>query len=90
MEKPSPCDQMEMATHPSETWKVSTTSCCALSQAPLPEGKNELANPSPDQELDTVFILSAEAFRAAGATVTDVLCDPSPPPLRSLLCTFLL
>ena len=90
MEKASPCDQMEKPTHPSQTWKVSTTSCCALSQAPLPEGKNELANPSPEQELGTVAILSAEAFRFHCAIVNDVLRDPSPPPLRSLLCTFLL
>lgn len=90
MERPSPCDQMGMPAHPSQTWKVSTTSCCTLSQAPLPEAKKELANPCSEQELGTVSMLSAEAFHSDGATVTDILRDPSPPPLRSLLCTFLL
>jgi hypothetical protein len=90
MDKPSTCDQMEMQTHPSGTWKVRTISCCAMSQAPLPEGKNELSNPAPAQELATVSILSAEAMHRDRQALTDLLTELSPPPLRSLLCTFLL
>ena len=90
MDKPSPCDQMDMPTHTSETWKVSTISCCAMSQAPLSEAKHELSSPGPEQELATVSILSAEVTHAERQDFTDGLRDPSPPPQQSLLCTFLL
>ena len=90
MDKPSPCDQMDMPTHQSETRKASTTNCCALSQAPLPERKNELSAPESEQQLVPVATLPKEVFHPYAATVTDVLRDPSPPPSPSLLCTFLL
>jgi hypothetical protein len=90
MVKPSPCDQIDMPAHPCETWKVSTISCCAMSQAPLPEAKHELSSPGPEQQLATVATLSAEAVHPERQAPTDVLHDPSPPPRQSLLCTFLL
>ena len=90
MDKPSPCDQMDMPTHPSQTWRIGTISCCALSQVPLPEAKHELSSPGPEQELAVVPVLSGQVTHTEGQARTNVLRDLSPPPQQSLLCTFLL
>jgi hypothetical protein len=90
MDKPSPCGQLDMPMQPSETWKVQMVACCAISQSPLPEAKNDLSSPGPEQDPATVSILSAEATHAERHALADVLRDPSPPPKQSLLCTFLL
>ena len=85
------CDQMEMGTKTSLTVTAGTASCCAISQAPMPEAKSAHSTPAPQQGPKSITVLAtAEAMNHGNDRIVDVPQDASPPPPQSLLCTFLI
>ena len=86
----SECDRMDMGTECAPVVTAPAASCCAASQAPLPEAKNELSVPAGESDLATVTVPVAEALRFEIKNLSDVPKDVPPPPLQPLLCTFLI
>jgi hypothetical protein len=84
------CDRMNMDEVGTRAVASASTSCCHVAQAPLPEPQYK----SYDLSLSAVpsvirgALLEPPAAGNQGPAV-DVQ-DPSPPPLQSLLCTFLI
>lgn len=82
--------EMNQADEPPVSVSHLTKSCCTISQAPLPEaqtwaGNFDVATP-PALASTTVVTTQPVASR----WVTEIAWESSPPPLRSLLCTFLI
>jgi hypothetical protein len=69
----------------------SDDSCCAISQAPLPEMQYKAAEVSPATTTIavTVNMLAVPPIRPS-STLLAVVEEPSPPSLQSLFCTFLI
>jgi hypothetical protein len=90
METKAQCEKMDMTEHPSRTLTAGSTSCCVVSQAPLPESKNE-ASPTCDARTSAGPLVSlGKVIEPDNAPVVSGPRDPSPPPQQSLLCTFLI
>lgn len=88
----SKCDKMDMdmGTLPVETVCAQSQSCCAISQAPLPESRNNASKISPEEQLVADPTPSNVELQLVHGGINYVPVDVSPPPLRSLLCTFLI
>jgi len=81
---------MEHAEEPPVSVSRSGRTCCAISVAPLPEAQNWAGS----------FAVAALAASTSSAVVAtqpverawspEIAQDSSPPPLQSLLCTFLI
>jgi len=86
------CERMGMgqAEMPSVAVSDASKTCCAISEAPLPEAQTWTGS----------FAVAAPPTLAAGlvaatkplerAWFSEIALDSSPPPLQSLLCTFLI
>ena len=81
---------MEQAEKPTVTFSNASKSCCVISEAPLPEAQTGTgsfsAAAAPAVGLDAIIATQP----AENAPYRDVKQDLSPPPLQSLLCTFLI
>lgn len=83
------CDKIDMGEHTAPTVTSRSNSCCAISQAPLPEFKTGVSKIAVKLEL-AVAQTSATAVNSEKVRASSVPLELSPPPLRSLLCTFLI
>jgi hypothetical protein len=84
------CDKMDMSTAPAQTIGARSVSCCAMSQAPLPESRKEASKISPQEEPVAVPAMMVGVINFEDARGLDVPQDVSPGPQQSLLCTFLI
>ena len=89
-ETQSQCENMDMGIPPVQSITTQTASCCTVSQAPLPESKSELAKSSAQVPAENLLSRTAEIIERDDTHTTPDLQDTSPPPLQSLLCTFLI
>ena len=90
-ETQSQCDKMAMGEHRAPAAVTSRSdSCCAISQAPLPEPKTEVSKTTVKLELAPAFTSATQVLNSEKVRPRNVLQELSPPPLRSLLCTFLI
>jgi hypothetical protein len=87
----SPCDHMQSHKGGAQLSGGSNDSCCAISQAPLPEMQYKAAEVSPATTTIavTVKMLAVPPIRPS-STLLAVVENPSPPSLQSLFCTFLI
>jgi len=90
VETQSPCDKMDMGEHTAQSIMTRSASCCVVSQAPLPESKNEVSKTSVKLEKAATLVLANEEVNSASFRLRSQSQELSPPPLRSLLCTFLI
>ena len=86
----SQCDKMDMGEHAAQSMTAGSTSCCVVSQAPLPESKTEASKTTVKLELAATLTSVTNAEIPQNVHPRSVPQKPSPPPLRSLLCTFLI
>jgi hypothetical protein len=89
METQSQCDQMDMSAPCDPSMTARNTSCCVVSQAPVPTSKSEGSSPSIQEKSEPLDVLAAglvhfESLDLYGAR------QYSSPPQQSLLCTFLI
>jgi hypothetical protein len=87
----SPCGHMQSHKGEAQLSGGSDDSCCAISQAPLPEMQYKAAEVSPATTTIavTVNMLAVPPIRPS-STLLAVVENPSPPSLQSLFCTFLI
>jgi len=87
----SPCDHMQSHKGGAQLSSGSNNSCCAISQAPLPEMQYKAAevNLVATTVTVTVNLLAVLPARPSSALLV-VVENPSPPSLQSLFCTFLI
>lgn len=86
----SQCDKMDMGEHTATVVSSRSNSCCAISQAPLPESKTEVPKTTVKLELAVALTSVTDVVNSERVRVPTVPQELSPPPLRSLLCTFLI
>lgn len=86
----SHCDKMDMGEHSGQTVTSRSNSCCAVSQAPLPKPKTELSKTTVKLELAVALTPATNVVNSERVRARSVPHEASPPPLRSLLCTFLI
>ena len=89
-ETQSQCDKMDMGEHTAPTVASPNNSCCAISQAPLPESKTEVSKTSVKLELAAALTSATDVAHSGQVRPRSVPQELSPPPLRSLICTFLI
>lgn len=87
----SPCGHMQSHKGEAQLSGGSDNSCCAISQAPLPEMQYKAAEVSLAATpiaptLDMLAVLPT----GPSSTLLAVVENPSPPSLQSLFCTFLI
>lgn len=86
------CERMGMRGTEKPTFTVSNRakSCCAISQAPLPEAQAWAGSfaVAALPALSTDVVVATQPIESACSP--DIARDSSPPPLQSLLCTFLI
>jgi hypothetical protein len=86
----SRCDQMDMESDGAKLSPTPDTSCCSVSNAPIPVSQqkaNGIAlSSSPAIIVESMSVIP-RCEREAGIEFSE---DYSPPPLQSLLCTFLI
>jgi hypothetical protein len=85
----SPCHQMQAHNGGAQLSGGSDSSCCAISQAPLPEMQYKAADVSP-ATTTTVTSNLLVVPPSSSSTTLSVVENPSPPSFQSLLCTFLI
>jgi len=87
----SPCHHMQPHDERAQLSGASDKSCCAISQAPVPEMQYKAAEVSlaTTTVAVTVIVLAVPPIRATSALQV-VIEAPSPPSLQSLFCTFLI
>jgi hypothetical protein len=90
MEPQSPCAGMSMDVHTAQAMGAADTSCCAISQVPLPESKSELSRATVQKMATTTLMVSIGLAYSENDVFADVSQDLSPPSLQSFLCTFLI
>lgn len=85
------CERMGMKGTEKSTFTVSNPakSCCAISQAPLPEAQTWAGSFAVAASPALASSVVAEA-PLESTWSPDIAWDSSPPPLQSLLCTFLI
>jgi hypothetical protein len=86
----SQCDKMDMGEHPASAVAPRSSFCCVISQAPLPESKTEVSKTTVKLELAAALTLGTDVVHSEKLSPPSVPQELSPPPLRSLLCTFLI
>jgi hypothetical protein len=87
----SPCHQMHPNAGGAQLSGGTDRSCCAISQAPLPEMQYKTAEVSlaATTVAVTANMLAVPPIRPS-STLLGVVEKPSPPSFQSLLCTFLI
>jgi hypothetical protein len=85
----SPCHQMHAHNGGAQFSGASDKSCCAISQAPLPEMQYKAAEVSPATTIAVTGNLLVIP-RISSSTRPSVVEYPSPPSFQSLLCNFLI
>jgi hypothetical protein len=84
------CERMEMDQSNGPSVAASSKACCLISEAPLPEAQYSSGNLS----LAATPLIEYQAIREIPRTGNTqlglLLQDLSPPPLQSVLCTFLI
>ena len=88
-ESQSRCNHMNMDESGTRLVAASDASCCLISKAPIPQ----LQYKASDLSLATPVVVidpTADAPRSQPLLPAEIVQDLSPPPLRSLLCTFLI
>ena len=90
METQSQCDKMDMGEHAAQSITPRSPSCCVVSQAPLPESKTEASKTTVKLELAAALAPVINVENPENVHPLNVPQELSPPPLRSLLCTFLI
>ncbi len=90
MEMQSQCDKMDMGEHAAQSITTRSASCCSVSQAPLPESKTEVSKTTVKLELAAALTSAINVANSENVHPRSVPQELSPPPLRSLLCTFLI
>ena len=86
----SRCDQMNMDESGAKFAAGPDTSCCYISNAPLPESQYVAPELSLTATPAVVSDATRDLPRLQGVRLADVAQNLSPPPLQSLLCTFLI
>jgi hypothetical protein len=86
----SHCEQMEMAETAVSSVAQQDASCCTITQAPLPEAQSVASGVSLGAVTSLSLGFPGSLSPAQGAPRSEVVPDLSPPPLQSLLCTFLI
>src|SRR2546425_11310604 len=86
----SQCDQMNTDASGPQLAAAPSTSCCVVSQAPLPESQTKPTEFSLAPTHAVVPELTWDLPRLENARPADVARDVSPPSLQPLLCTFLI
>lgn len=86
----SQCDKMDMGDHPTPTVTSLSNYCCAISQAPLPESKTQVSKTTVKLELVLALTSATDVEKSERVRTRNLFQELSPPPLRSLLCTFLI
>lgn len=81
---------MEHAKQPQVTIAKSSKSCCTISQAPLPEAQTWAGSFAVAAPLTFAPSAVAATRPAESAWFPEIARDSSPPPLQSVLCTFLI
>jgi hypothetical protein len=83
------CASMGMNVPSGPTVAASSASCCVISQAPLPESRNEASKLTLHEDLGSpqAVVVKTHSSQVGPPDVPQIF---SPPPLRSLLCTFLI
>jgi len=85
----SRCNGMDMGESSTHLAAGSTTSCCSISKTPSAQLPSRATNFSATPRI-SAFDATGDAPRSYGVPSVFPLGDPSPPPLQSLLCTFLI
>jgi len=87
----SPCGHIQQHDERAQFSSGSDKSCCAISQAPLPEMQYKAAEVSlaANTVAVTADMLAAPPIRASSALLA-VVENSSPPSFQSLFCTFLI
>lgn len=83
------CGQMNMNEIGSQLVAASDTSCCVVSNPPVPQLQYKASNlslPAPIAVLD----LTGDTPRIQQPPLVHIVQDVSPPSVQSLLCTFLI
>ena len=86
----SRCDQMNMDESGIQLVAAPDTSCCLASNAPLPESQYKASDLSLTWGFETVPDPMGDRPRVQQLPPVLLEQDLSPPPLQSLLCTFLI
>src|SRR5713101_1735861 len=84
------CDRMNMDEGETRAVASAGTSCCYVSQAPLPESQYKAYGLSLTAIPSVIRGALLEPPAAGNQGPAVVVQDPSPPPLQSFLCTFLI
>jgi len=79
-----------MGENSAQSITTSDTSCCAVSQAPLPQSKIEVSKTTVKLELAATLTSVTKVENPENVRPWSAPQKLSPPPLRSLLCTFLI
>ncbi|SRR6266849_2477765 len=85
----SRCDQMNMDASGTQLVSASDTSCCSISQAPIPQSQfkgSDFSLAAPIAVLDP----TGDTPRRQRLLPVVIVHDLSPPSLQSLFCTFLI
>jgi hypothetical protein len=81
---------MDMGSDPALSMAARGASCCVKSQAPLPESNTETSKTAVPENATTSFVPTYDFVNSEKAFSEPGSADLSPPPLQSLLCTFLI
>jgi hypothetical protein len=81
---------MEQAEKPPVSISPASKSCCVISEAPLPEAQTWAGSFSVAAPPAVASSVAVAAQPIESDWSRDVKQDLSPPPLQSLLCTFLI
>jgi len=83
------CDKMNMREDGPELVAASNGSCCFVSRAPVQQAQQKISDYSSATSITNFEPIKAESL-PQGVAPAPRAQDSSPPPLRSLLCTFLI
>jgi hypothetical protein len=85
----SQCDKMNMDEGGIQLVAASDTFCCIVSRAPIPQFQSKATDLSLAARIE-VLDRTGDTPRIQQLPPTLIVQDVSPPPLQSLLCTFLI
>jgi hypothetical protein len=85
----SRCDQMNLDESGTQVVTASDTSCCSISNAPVPQSQNKASGLSLAAAI-AVLVPTGDTPNIQRLSPVLIVHDLSPPSLQSLLCTFLI
>jgi hypothetical protein len=85
----SRCDQMNLDESGTQVVTASDTSCCSISNAPVPQSQNKASGLSLAAAI-AVLDPTGDTPNIQRLSPVLIVHDLSPPSLQSLLCTFLI